>query len=285
MSTPYNPGDQRPTDPYGQSGAGTNPYGQPSSGNDPYAQPPSYTQNANPYGQPSAGSDPYAQPSAQDPYAQQTYQQPVTDPYGAQPSGQPYAQQGYGDPAYGQQPYGQGYPEPYGPFGESTNGYSEAHPERPHVGFGQAVKAFFANYATFKGRASRSEFWWFFLLSFLVAFVLSMITNTVGTDFVDGDGSPHYNAVGTITTGLSGLWSLATLIPGLALSFRRLHDTGRSAWWLLIGLIPLIGEIVLIVFYAQPGKPEGVRFDDPSGKQPTPVPAQATRSGGALAQY
>lgn len=89
-------------------------------------------------------------------------------------------------------------------------------------------------YAVFSGRARRTEYWMFFLFNFIISFVLAFIEGIVG-----GPG----------IIGL--LYSLAVLIPGIAVSVRRLHDTNRSGWWLLIGLVPLIGAIVLLVFMVQ----------------------------------
>ncbi len=93
-------------------------------------------------------------------------------------------------------------------------------------------------YAVFSGRARRKEFWMFFLFNLIITFVLGFIEVLVG-----GPG-----IVGT-------LYGLAVLIPGIAVSVRRLHDISHSGWWLLIGLIPLIGAIVLLVFMVQDGKP------------------------------
>jgi uncharacterized membrane protein YhaH (DUF805 family) len=90
------------------------------------------------------------------------------------------------------------------------------------------------NYVGFEGRARRKEYWMFFLISFIINIVLLILEN-----------------VGNLPSVLSGLYSLAILLPSLAVTVRRLHDTGRSAWWLLIGLIPLIGAIILIVFTCQ----------------------------------
>lgn len=94
------------------------------------------------------------------------------------------------------------------------------------------------NYAGFSGRARRKEFWMFTLISFVISIVLSIIGSLIGTDI------------------LSYIYSLAILIPSLAVAVRRLHDTSRSGWWLLIGLVPLVGFIVLIVFFASEGKQE-----------------------------
>ncbi|TXK49270.1 DUF805 domain-containing protein [Pontibacter qinzhouensis] len=92
-------------------------------------------------------------------------------------------------------------------------------------------------YAEFSGRARRSEYWYFFLFNILVSMALA------GVDFIIGSA-----LMGGSIGLLGGLYSLAVFIPGLAVSVRRLHDTGRSGWWLLISLVPFIGWIVLIVF-------------------------------------
>ena len=93
-------------------------------------------------------------------------------------------------------------------------------------------------YAVFNGRARRKEYWMFFLFNLIILLVIG---------FVEGlFGSPGIIGV---------LYSLAILIPGIAVSVRRLHDTGRSGWWLLIGFIPLLGVIVLLVFMVLDSKP------------------------------
>ena len=95
-------------------------------------------------------------------------------------------------------------------------------------------------YAVFSGRARRKEYWFFVLFNVIIAIVLSVIDGVAGTMSADtGFGL------------LSGLYSLAVLIPGIAVAVRRLHDRGRSGWWLLIAFIPLIGAIVLLVFFVQ----------------------------------
>ena len=93
-------------------------------------------------------------------------------------------------------------------------------------------------YADFSGRARRREYWMFVLISFLISCGLAVIS-----------------AMANSLTFLSWIYSLAVLVPSLAVSVRRLHDIGRSGWWLLIGLIPLVGIIVLIVFFATEGQP------------------------------
>ncbi len=99
-------------------------------------------------------------------------------------------------------------------------------------------------YAVFSGRSSRKEFWYFSLISFLIAIVLAVADVMTGTfDAEIGIGL------------LGGIYVIAILIPGIAVSVRRLHDTDRSGWWLLIAFIPLIGAIVLLVFWAQDSQP------------------------------
>jgi uncharacterized membrane protein YhaH (DUF805 family) len=93
-------------------------------------------------------------------------------------------------------------------------------------------------YADFSGRARRSEYWFFFLFNFLAQTVAGIL-----------DGLFRIrNAYGGPIQGL--VW-LALLVPGLAVGARRLHDIGRSGWWLLIGLVPIVGWIVLLVFFVQ----------------------------------
>ncbi len=97
-------------------------------------------------------------------------------------------------------------------------------------------------YAVFRGRAGRPEYWWFTLIYFLISLILGVL------DVIAGTYSAESGA------GLfSGIFGIALLLPVLAVSVRRIHDTGRSGWWLLIALIPVIGLIVLLVFTLQKG--------------------------------
>jgi len=101
-------------------------------------------------------------------------------------------------------------------------------------------------YACFSGRARRQEFWLFVLFNIIA----SIIIDVIAVALVGVTGVTAFAFLGTI-------YNLAVLIPGFAVLFRRLHDTGRSGWWWLIGFIPLIGIIVLIVFCcldSQPGE-------------------------------
>jgi uncharacterized membrane protein YhaH (DUF805 family) len=104
-------------------------------------------------------------------------------------------------------------------------------------------------YAEFSGRSRRKEYWFFLLFAVLISFVLAIM------DVLTGSMNERAG-VGL----LSGIFSLAILIPSLALAVRRLHDTDRSAWWLLVGLVPLIGGIVLLVFCCQDGTPGSNRY-------------------------
>jgi uncharacterized membrane protein YhaH (DUF805 family) len=113
--------------------------------------------------------------------------------------------------------------------------------------FRDAIRAGFANYVNFSGRAGLGEFWYWVLFTILVGIV---------TSIVDARWFPDLYPI----TPLSDLFTLATLLPGLAVSVRRLHDIDRSGWWILLGLIPLIGTIVLIVWWVQRGTPGPNRF-------------------------
>lgn len=105
--------------------------------------------------------------------------------------------------------------------------------------FQTAITTCFRKYAVFEGRALRSEFWWFFLFLVLLNLILSMFSQTLAT-----------------------LAGLATLVPNIAVTARRLHDVDRSGWWQLIS-ITIIGLIPLIYWLAQEGEPETNRFGPP----------------------
>jgi len=107
--------------------------------------------------------------------------------------------------------------------------------------FVESIKTCFSKYADFNGRASRPEFWWWVLFVVLVS-----------------------AATGAVSQMLSGLFSLAVLVPGLAVGARRLHDTDRSGWLQLVALIPLIGWLLLIYWCVQEPK-EPNRFGSSGG--------------------
>jgi uncharacterized membrane protein YhaH (DUF805 family) len=116
------------------------------------------------------------------------------------------------------------------------------------VTFAEAVRSGFDHYVKFDGRASRPAFWWWFLFGILVGIGASIIDAIIGSFGV-----------------VSGLAALALLLPNLSVAIRRLHDTDHTGWWVLIGLIPIIGFIVLLIFY--------LRQSDPGENQYGPPPA------------
>ena len=114
-------------------------------------------------------------------------------------------------------------------------------------------------YVDFSGRARRTEYWMFTLFNLIIAVVLGFIDRALG--FGSFTGNTSGDVAFSASLGLlSGLYSLAVLLPSLAVGVRRLHDTDRSGWWLLIGLIPLIGGIVLLVFFVLEGTRGPNRF-------------------------
>ncbi|SFL83063.1 DUF805 domain-containing protein [Marinobacter zhejiangensis] len=92
------------------------------------------------------------------------------------------------------------------------------------------------NYAGFSGRARRKEYWMFALINIAIVIALSVIEGILGIPGI-----------------ISAIYGLALLVPSLAVGVRRLHDTGRTGWWLLLALIPLVGPIVLLVFFCMEG--------------------------------
>lgn len=115
-------------------------------------------------------------------------------------------------------------------------------------------------YADFGGRSQRKEYWMFILLQIIVLLPLFLLVGVTGSF---EEGSEEMSGVGLLFLGLIGLFILAMLIPSLAVQVRRLHDTDRSGWWILLGLIPVVnyvGSIVLLVFYCLDGTKGENRF-------------------------
>jgi len=98
-------------------------------------------------------------------------------------------------------------------------------------------------YATFSGRACRSEYWYYVLFYLLISIVLSLMDGILGSARHEGGGL------------LSGLFALGTLLPTIGVGVRRLHDIGRSGWWLLVGFVPLVGGLVLLWFAGKDSDP------------------------------
>jgi uncharacterized membrane protein YhaH (DUF805 family) len=110
------------------------------------------------------------------------------------------------------------------------------------MGFGQAISAGFSNYVNFSGRASRSEYWYWILFIVIADIVAAIIDQALGMQLV------------------TGLFGLVTIIPNIAIAIRRLHDLDRTGWWILLGFIPLIGWIILLIWYVTKGTDGPNRF-------------------------
>jgi len=122
------------------------------------------------------------------------------------------------------------------------------------MSFAESIRTCLSKYATFSGRARRSEFWWFTLFLVVLYIVAAIIDAAIGIRIIEL------------------LLILATILPSLAVTARRLHDTGRTGWWILIGIIPIIGDLVLLVFECMDSQP-GANQYGPSPKElggPTP---------------
>jgi uncharacterized membrane protein YhaH (DUF805 family) len=110
------------------------------------------------------------------------------------------------------------------------------------MGFREAIASGFVNYATFKGRAVASEFWFWQLFVLFVAMAAAVLDAVIGWN----------------SNVIASLWSLATLLPSIAV--RRLHDADMSGWWLLLIFVPLIGIVMLIIWWIGDGTPGYNRF-------------------------
>lgn len=110
-------------------------------------------------------------------------------------------------------------------------------------------------YAVFSGRSRRSEYWFFVLFYFLICIALTIVDMVAGTMSESGE-------IGLF----SSLFALAMLIPSIAVGVRRLHDIGKSGWWLLLGFIPLVGAIILIVWACRDSQP-GTNAYGPNPKE------------------
>jgi uncharacterized membrane protein YhaH (DUF805 family) len=135
--------------------------------------------------------------------------------------------------------------------------------DQPYYGapIGAAIRRFFKKYATFSGRASRSEFWWWFLVGGVIGVVYSILNSALRSSSAPVTQLYFTSPGQSVVEVIYFIFALAVLVPGLAVSWRRLHDTGRSGAWYFINLIPFVGSIIFIVFAAGASKPEGQRFD------------------------
>jgi len=186
-----------------------------------------------------------------------------------------------------QQPYYNQSPNP-GPYASGPT------PRDPHldqpwygIGFWPAVKRVFSKYATFSGRASRGEFWWFYLFNGIIGVGVSILMLIGGINwsyirysYTYGDYYSYYGpfalftGFGSFLYGLDILYGLAVLVPSLAVAVRRLHDIGKSgAWWCVI-FIPLAGPIWWLILMATPTYPGTTQWDVPVAYAQPGYPAQ-----------
>ncbi|MEM8936064.1 MAG: DUF805 domain-containing protein [Pseudomonadota bacterium] len=114
--------------------------------------------------------------------------------------------------------------------------------------FASAIKTVFSNYANFNDRSGRPEFWWWALAYILGSILVNAVTG--------GD-------LGFASVSAATIYYLALLVPNIAVGVRRLHDTGKSGWWLLLWFIPLIGWIVVLYFLVQPSQGSNQYGDGP----------------------
>lgn len=122
--------------------------------------------------------------------------------------------------------------------------------------FSQSIKSVFSKYADFSGRATRSEYWYFYLFNFLVTMVFY-----IAFFAMLGSGSRDSSAVGYLSVMII-IYALVMTIPSLAVTVRRLHDTGHSGWWIFLNLIPVIGSIVLFIWFITDSDPDTNEYGD-----------------------
>jgi uncharacterized membrane protein YhaH (DUF805 family) len=221
-----------PYSPYGQPGGYPPPdnSNQQQQGYPPQDNPqPGYAQQG--YGQQGYGGPSYGQPG---------YGQP--DP-GQGGYGQPgYGQPGAGQPANGAQGYNYWNQQPgYGSGYGQPQGYLQGGP----VSFGDAIRLQLQNVFNFNGRASRSAYWWYAFALIIASIVLGAIAGATGS---------------TAFLLLVYIVLLVASLSALSLGVRRLHDSGKSGWLLLLGIIPFIGGIIVLVFTCLPGNPGPNQF-------------------------
>jgi uncharacterized membrane protein YhaH (DUF805 family) len=123
------------------------------------------------------------------------------------------------------------------------------------MSFGAAISSFFTKYATFSGRARRSEFWFVVLFTTLVSVAISIVAPGTVTE-INGFEVQQQSM-------LSNLWSLATLIPSLALTWRRLHDVNKSGNYFFFILIPIVGAILLFIQLVKDSAPGANAYGEP----------------------
>jgi uncharacterized membrane protein YhaH (DUF805 family) len=199
------------------------------------------------------GPQPSQVPAGQDTYAPEEdiprQQAPREDQYAAPGQGQQAPGQGQQVPGQGAGPADsrQGTYNAYPPAGGYYPGGARplSYLDGAPVGFGDAVRGAVRNIFTYYGRASRSAFWWFALLEVNVYLIVSWISDV--------------STVAGIIVDI--VVALPMILAGIALAVRRLHDGNRTGWWWWIGFIPVVGGIILLVFYLLPGTPGPNRYN------------------------
>ena len=120
------------------------------------------------------------------------------------------------------------------------------------MSFGEAIRRVFSHYADFNGRSRRSEYWYFTLMNICLSLVVAVLRRSLGPN----------SSLYTLISGVYGVYTLGVLIPGLAVGCRRLHDIGKSGWFLLLNLIPFFGQVVLIVWLCQDSSPGSNQYGE-----------------------
>jgi uncharacterized membrane protein YhaH (DUF805 family) len=126
-----------------------------------------------------------------------------------------------------------------------------------------AFKRFWQKYATFSGRASRSEYWWWVLIEVIVWAILQILFATSVVPTFTASGHVTFSAGYFIYVILATVWGLGTLIPNIAIVWRRLHDANFAGPFWFLGLIPFVGWIIVLIFTVLPSNQAGSRFDRP----------------------
>ncbi len=112
----------------------------------------------------------------------------------------------------------------------------------------EAYKRFLRNYANFNGRSTRSDYWYVVLANFLIGLAIGIIGGVL-------------NMAG-LATAISGIYSLAMIIPGIAVFVRRLHDINKSGWWFFISFVPLVGGLILLIFMCMDSVNENNKYGE-----------------------
>lgn len=153
------------------------------------------------------------------------------------------------------------------------------------MSFIESLRTVLSKYAVFSGRARRSEYWWYTLAYWIVLTVLyavlvlpgytAYLTATMEWSMAGDPAAPLPTMPGSLMVGyaVTSIFTLALLLPSLGVTVRRLHDTGRSGFWVFLGLVPVVGGIILIVWEATAGTPGPNQYgpDPKAAQQPATV--------------